>query len=98
MAGKGTARIMAEVAAVTRLKLEASAIVVEGAAKGAAPVDTGRLRSSVTHAVEGESALVGTNVEYGPAVHNGTRFQSPQPFLVDGLTSSKEKLRGIWLA
>lgn len=44
--------------------LEASALVVEGAAKNLAPVDTGNLRNSITHEVEKKEARVGTNVEY----------------------------------
>lgn len=44
--------------------LEASALVVEGDAKNLAPVDTGNLRNSITHEVEGKEARVGTNVEY----------------------------------
>lgn len=36
------------------------------------PVDTGRLRGSITSTVEGNSAVVGTNVEYGIYVEFGT--------------------------
>ena len=47
------------------------------------PVDTGRLRNSITHELEGEDAvLIGTNVEYAPAVELGTRTQTAQPYLV----------------
>lgn len=61
------------------------AISVEGAAKRLCPVDTGRLRSSVTHALEqdsqGISAVVGTNVEYAVFVELGTSRSPAQPFL-----------------
>lgn len=41
----------------------------------ATPVDTGRLRSSITYELMGEnSSRVGTNVEYAPFVEFGTRF------------------------
>lgn len=36
------------------------------------PVDTGRLRGSITSQVEGGSAVIGTNVEYAPYVEFGT--------------------------
>ena len=35
-------------------------------------VDTGRLRNSISYAVDGESAYIGTNVEYAPYVELGT--------------------------
>lgn len=58
---------------------------VEGRAKHACPVDTGRLRASITHTIgrdgDGLFADVGTDVEYGPYVEFGTRHQRPQPFL-----------------
>ena len=35
-------------------------------------VDTGRLRNSITHATDEDSAYIGTNVEYGIYVEMGT--------------------------
>ena len=35
-------------------------------------VDTGRLRSSIAHQVDGDSVEVGTNVDYAVYVHEGT--------------------------
>lgn len=53
------------------------AIRVESRAKALCPVDTGRLRSSITWKLGsdfvGLYALVGTNVEYAVYVHEGTR-------------------------
>lgn len=48
------------------------AYLVENAAKENCPVDTGRLRNSITHDVIGEEAIIGTNVEYAPYVEFGT--------------------------
>lgn len=39
------------------------------------PVDTGRLRGSITSTVEGNSAVVGSNVAYGIYVEFGTGSQ-----------------------
>ena len=50
--------------------LEAIGLTAERHAKAECPVDTGRLRNSITHMVdEGEQAVyIGTNVEYGKYV------------------------------
>jgi hypothetical protein len=62
---------------------------VETAAKAHCPVDTGRLRSSITWRIEVDSGgvvgFVGTNVEYAVYVHEGTIYMAARPFLVDGL-------------
>lgn len=54
--------------------LERCGSQAEGYAKGLAPVDTGRLRNSITHLVEdGEPAVyIGTNMEYATYVELGT--------------------------
>lgn len=51
-------------------------LLVERDAKILCPVDTGRLRASITHRLEGAGStkptvLVGTNVEYAPYVEFG---------------------------
>ena len=53
--------------------LEAIGLTAEGHAKKNTPVDTGRLRNSISHAVEDKSAYIGTNVEYAPYVELGSR-------------------------
>lgn len=62
------------------------ALRVEGRAKELCPVDTGRLRSSITSALEEESgtivAVVGTDVEYASFIELGTQRMNAQPFLV----------------
>ena len=52
--------------------LEAIGLVAEGHAKKETPVDTGRLRNSISHATDDEAAYIGTNVEYGPYVELGS--------------------------
>lgn len=63
--------------------LEEVGLVAEGYAKKACPVDTGRLRNSITHQVRPseKSVYIGTNVEYAPHVELGTSRMDPQPFL-----------------
>lgn len=55
--------------------LEEIGLAAERFAKQETPVDTGRLRNSMTHAIStSEKAVyVGTNVEYGPYIEMGTR-------------------------
>lgn len=65
---------------------------VQNAARQLCPVDTGRLRSSIT-SVPGEDSLgpyveVGTNVEYGAYVEFGTSRQAAQPFLRPALAEA----------
>ena len=48
--------------------LEAIGLTAEGHAKKITPVDTGRLRNSISHATDKEAAYIGTNVSYGPFV------------------------------
>ena len=44
-------------------------------------VRTGNLRQSISHAVQGEDAIIGTNIEYAPYVHFGAHGVPPKPFL-----------------
>ena len=52
--------------------LEAIGLAAEGHAKKITPVDTGRLRNSISHATDDEAAYIGTNVEYAPYVELGS--------------------------
>lgn len=53
--------------------LEAIGLAAEGHAKKITPVDTGRLKNSISHATDGEAAYIGSNVEYAPYVELGAR-------------------------
>ena len=55
-----------------RNALTAIGETAETYAKKATPVDTGRLRNSISHTVDGEAAYIGSNVEYAPYVELGT--------------------------
>lgn len=62
-------------------------IRVQNAARQRAPVDTGRLRSSIATTrpeARGNRTLVvriGSNVRYAIYVHEGTRYMRARPFL-----------------
>lgn len=70
-----------------------SAFQTEGAAKRLTPVDTGRLRRSISTKIEngGLKAIVSTNVEYAMAVEYGTSKQSAQPFMLPAYVKYKKK-------
>ena len=80
--------------------LNRSAITVQGRSMQNTPVLTGRLRSSHVFAVSGSGmgmqAVVYPTANYGIFVHEGTRFQRPQPFLKDGLESSADEIQGYF--
>lgn len=58
-------------------------------------VDTGRLRGSITHAKDDESAYVGTNVEYAPYVELGTYKMPARPFLKNGILNYVDDYKRI---
>lgn len=82
----GLERAVKDVRLETEGDLLRFAVRVQNKARRLCPVDTGRLRSSITTSGlerDGRGAFVtiGTNVQYAPYVEFGTRFQRPQPFL-----------------
>lgn len=52
--------------------LTKACLLVENDAKINAPVDTGMLRNSISHRIEGDTGIIGTNQEYAPYVEFGT--------------------------
>lgn len=67
---------IAEIRRAAQAALEAVGLAAEGYAKqsltASGAVDTGALRESVTHTVNGDTAVVGTNKEYAAFVEFGT--------------------------
>lgn len=77
--------------------LEAIGIEAEGDAKELCPVDTGRLRNSITHTIDADdnTAVIGTNVEYAIPVHEGTSKRKGNPFLLNAVNQNADKYRKI---
>lgn len=69
-----------------------SGLRVERDAKSLAPVDTGLLRSSINTEVKGNTATVGTSVEYAPNVEFGIG-QRPQPYLTPAFYQNREIIK-----
>ncbi|WP_334111256.1 HK97-gp10 family putative phage morphogenesis protein [Thermodesulfitimonas autotrophica] len=86
--GKELAKKFAEIGQMATNAAEKALVraglLVERDAKKLCPVDTGRLRTSISHRLTGAGTKnpaveVGTNVEYAPYVEFGTRPHYPPP-------------------
>lgn len=75
--------------------------IVEGEARALAPVSTektrpggphGELRDSITSVAEGNTAIVGTNVEHGIYQELGTYKMKAQPYLVPALKNKANEV------
>lgn len=80
--------------------LEAIALQAEGYAILNCPVDTGRLRDSITHEVEDNVAYIGTNVEYAPYVEfndNAQHKVGKAHFLRDAVADHSDEYKQIAL-
>lgn len=62
--------------------LDVTGAKIETKAKQNCPVDTGRLRNSITHQMQGDtSVVIGSNVEYAKFVELGTSRRRATPYL-----------------
>lgn len=69
---------------------------VEGHAKSNAPVDTGRLRNSITHQETTDTTIIGTNVEYAAAQELGTsRGIRPKHYLKDAVANHTSEYKRL---
>lgn len=75
--------------------LEAIGLTAEGHAKKETPVDTGRLRNSISHAVEYRAAYIGTNVEYAPYVELGARGRDGKHMLQRAATEHTDEYKRL---
>ncbi len=86
------------VSAINRARtiaLTTAAIMVEGDATLRCPVDTGNLRGSLNHQVRGDTAKIGTNVEYAPFPEYGTNRMTAKPYLRPALDNNREKIKRL---
>lgn len=90
-----TERFQHEMGNAISRALEKIGLVAEGYAKRLCPVDTGRLRNSITHTMDEDSAYIGTNVEYAPYVELGTVRTRAQPFLTPAAEDHMDTYRRI---
>ena len=88
---------MAKARKATQQGLEAAGVVVEAEAKGLIVsqniIDTGNLLNSVSHEVEGETARVGTAVEYAVYQEFGTSRMAARPWLRPAVDEHHAEIR-----
>lgn len=75
--------------------LEAIGMQAETYGKKLCPVDTGRLRNSITHQTETDVVYVGTAVEYAPFVELGTAKMNAQPYIRPAVADHAEEYKQI---
>lgn len=87
--------VLNELDSALEVALEEIGLTAEGFAKKKCPVDTGRLRNSISHASTEDTAYVGTNVEYAVYVEMGTKNTKSQPYLRPAITEHKDTYKAI---
>lgn len=74
-----TSEVLAAMREQVAIGLESIGQEAEGYAKDDCPVDTGRLRNSITHEVVDMDVYIGTNVEYAPYVEFNEKARHDPP-------------------
>jgi phage gpG-like protein len=77
--------------------LEAIGVMAESHAKENCPVDTGRLRNSISNEVSGETVYIGTNVEYAAKMEltDMNHKVGQAHFLRDAATTHNDQYKSI---
>ena len=80
--------------------MERACIIVENESKRICPVDTGRLRASITHKIEEKkdeiTGIVGTNIEYAIYVEYGTSRMKAEPYLRPSLQKNIPIIKALF--
>lgn len=87
--------VLRELGSAKERALEIIGGKAEGYAKMESPVDTGRLRNSISHAVQDNTAYIGTNVEYAPYQELGTDRIAPKHFLKNAAQNHGDEYKRI---
>lgn len=90
-----TDQVMEECKEKIDIAMEKIGLVAERYAKEMCPVDTGRLRNSITHAAGDNQVTVGTNVEYAIYVELGARGRTPKYFIKNSMANHMSQYQGI---
>ena len=79
------AQFLAELERKKRAYLVAVGKMAEGYAKAGAPVDTGRLRASITYKIDGDNVELTSDVEYAIYQELGTIYIVGKHFMRDAM-------------
>jgi HK97 gp10 family phage protein len=77
------------------MALTAVGAAAEGHAKDYCPVDTGRLRNSISNTHDDDSAYIGSNVEYAAYVELGTSRRKAKPYLKPAVTQHTAEYKSL---
>ena len=94
---------LGEALKATKEQLQVAGLIIGGMAetyaKERCPVDTGRLRNSITHTYDEDSktVIIGSNVEYAPYVELGTYHpkRDPRPYLKPAIEEHKDEYKEV---
>lgn len=84
-----------KVAKILQNVIYKGSLLVERFGKQNAPVDTGRLRASISTDIHPLTATTSTNTNYARYVHDGTRYMRGRPFMTDAAKSAEGQIGGI---
>lgn len=73
--------------------LDRAGYIVENSAKVKCGVDTGTLRRSITHDVEGGTCYIGSNIEYAPYHHTKNSFL--EDAIQENIQEIKDCFKGV---
>lgn len=90
-----TDEVLAALERAKKRGLEAIGLAAEGHAKKETPVDTGRLRNSISNTTDGEAAYIGTNVEYAPYVELGAKGRKGKHMLQRAASEHTDEYKQI---
>lgn len=90
-----TDEVLAALKKAKKRGLESIGLTAEGYAKKDTPVDTGRLRNSIAHAVESDAAYIGTSTSYAPFVELGARGRKGVHMLQRAATEHADEYKQI---
>ena len=90
-----TDEVLAALEKAKKRGLEAIGLTAEGYAKKDTPVDTGRLQNSIAHAVEGDAAYIGSNVEYAPYIELGAQGRKAHHMLQNAAANHSDEYKRL---
>ena len=90
-----TDKVLEELQRKMEMALTAIGAAAESHAKDYCPVDTGRLRNSISNTHDKDTAYIGSNVEYAAYVELGTSRRKAKPYLKPAVTQHTAEYKSL---
>lgn len=87
--------VIGDIETILAQRFERVGQYVENTAKESCPVDSGILRGSINHAADKNGTVIGTNVEYAIAVHEGHGSYIGKAFLKNAVYNNLSAIENI---